>query len=68
MTRKVMRVMKGKIISISSSMKKINKQKHLQRKLKQKLQADITNTNPSLKQEIRKLQGDINVIYIQQVQ
>lgn len=67
MTWEVMRVMKEKIISISSSMKKINEQKHLQRKLKQKLQADITNTNPSPKQEIRKLQGETNVIYTQEV-
>lgn len=65
-----MSVMKEKVISISSSMKKINEQKlgHHQRKWKQKLQADITNTNPSPKQEIRKLQGEINVIYTQKVQ
>lgn len=70
MTQEVMGVMKEKIISISSSMKKINEQKlaHHQRKLKQKLQTDITNTNPSPKQEIRKLLGEINVVYKQEVQ
>ena len=63
-------VLRGKIICLTSFLKKMKGQKlvDLQENLKQKLQEDINNPNLSIKQEIRKIQGEINDIYTQEAQ
>lgn len=63
-------VLRGTLISITSHLKRTKGHKllELQTRLKQKLQEDICNPNPTTKQEIRKLQGEINDVYSQEVQ
>lgn len=63
-------VMRGKLISITSHLKKTKDQKLtiLLARLKTKQQEDINHPNPTVKQEIRKLQGEINDIYTQEAQ
>lgn len=63
-------VMRGKLISIASHLKRIKGQKlaDLQVNLKLKEQEDINTTNPTVKQDIRKIQGEINDIYTQEAQ
>lgn len=63
-------VMRGKLISITSHLKRTKGQKlaDLQSRLKLKQQEDINNPNPTVKQEIRKLQGEINDVFTLEVQ
>ena len=62
--------MRGKLISFTSHLKRTKGQKlaDLQTRLKLKQQEDINNPNPTVKQEIRKLQGDISDVYTQEIQ
>lgn len=62
--------MRGNLISLTSYLKKTKGQKlaDLQAKLKVKQQEDIDSPPPTVKQEIRKLQGEINYIYTQEAQ
>ena len=62
--------MRGKLISITSHLKRTKGQKlaDLQSRLKLKQQEDINNPNPTVKQEIKKLQGEINDIYTLEAQ
>ncbi|XP_072114005.1 3-hydroxy-3-methylglutaryl-CoA reductase a isoform X1 [Mobula birostris] len=63
-------VLRGKIISITTHMKKINAQKlaDLQGKLKQLQVVDSNKSNSNRKQEIRKLQSEIDDIYTLETQ
>lgn len=63
-------VMRGKLISLTSHLKKTKEQKliDLQSNLKLKQQEDINNPTFKAKQKIRKIQGEINDIYTQEAQ
>lgn len=58
-------VMRGKLISITSHLKRTKEQRltDLQISLKLKQQEDINSPNSNVKQEIWKIQGEINDIY-----
>ena len=63
-------VMRGKLISLTTFLKKCKRQKllDLEGKLKELQSLDSTAMNANLKQEIRKTQGEINDIYSQEAQ
>lgn len=63
-------VMRGKIISMTSHLKKIKMQKlvNLQVKLKQLQREDGYKGNPEIKKEIKKIQVEIDEIYTQETQ
>lgn len=63
-------VMRGNLISLTTHLKKMKGQKlkDLQLTLKLKQQEDIAKPNPTLKLEIKKIQGEINDIFTQEVQ
>lgn len=58
-------VMRGKLISITSHLKRTKEQRltDLQISLKLKQQEDINSPNSNVKQEIRKIQGEIKSIH-----
>lgn len=58
-------VMRGRIISMTSHLKKLKMQKlvDLQSRLKQLQQIDTNESNPKIKEEIKKIKNDIDDIY-----